>query len=182
MPNTCHRCGRDMGEVSGGVGNVDSNGNLWCGCDKQKGMAMSETTERTCQYCGDPIGEGEQGIKAHIAKCMESPVGEVLRENMDLLGHLDRILTAAGMSSPDEVVGLIKRLGKTRDGVRVAPKDYVWHGRTGNRYVVVDGYRAQYDIAFDGTQDNRSRRVGDDEFVRIGECYYDASRAAKGGA
>jgi hypothetical protein len=31
-PDRCHLCRRKMSEVSGGVGNVDASGKLWCGC------------------------------------------------------------------------------------------------------------------------------------------------------
>lgn len=63
---------------------------------------------------------------------------------------------------------LAEKLPMTADHVRVGDRDFVW-ATMGNRYVVIDYWRCQFDSPLFGKE--QVRRVGDDDFLRIGACY-----------
>ena len=79
----------------------------------------------------------------------------------------------------DEVERLRAKLSTTKDGTFVGLGDFVW-AKTGNRYVVADKTFAQYDINW-GKGKNR-RKIGDQDYLHIGECYSSLDAALKGAA
>jgi hypothetical protein len=70
--------------------------------------------------------------------------------------------------STERLEKLAKTLPTTADHVRVGILEFVW-ARTGHRYCVIDGYRAQWDPPLD--QPEPRRRVGDSEFLHVCGCY-----------
>ncbi len=72
----------------------------------------------------------------------------------------------------DELQSLVEKLPRTKDGVHVGSCDIVWYW-TGNRYLVKDFTFAEFSIDFGNrkTHHRNRRRVGDQDYLYISECY-----------